>query len=90
MKEGIKEVIHKSYWSRLVFKQILKILLDYFIHWNLRNLKDCISKDTLTDSSLEGVITCILKSGKHRNGLKNRRRFTLVNLIHTFFHHADK
>ena len=54
-------------------------------HWILRLYQEAIANKHFTPSTIEGTITCIPKSGKERNTLKNWRPLTLLNSVYKFF-----
>ena len=53
-------------------------------YWIFRYFQDSISNQHLSESMIEGVITCIPKGGKLRNDLKNWRPLTLLNSVYNF------
>ena len=48
-------------------------------HFFLECIKECFENDCLIDSMSQGLITCLPKSGKARNLLKNWRPISLLN-----------
>ena len=44
-----------------------------------------IESEQFPDTILEGIITCIPKTGKERNQLKKWRPLTMLNSIYIFF-----
>ena len=54
-------------------------------HWLFRVYQEALDRNYLNKLILEGTITCIPKSGKSRDSLKNWRPLTLLNSIYKFF-----
>ena len=65
--------------------EFFKTFLEELKHWIFRYLLESIDNQYFTETLIEGVITCIPKSGKLRNDLKNWRPLTLLNCVYKFF-----
>ena len=53
--------------------------------WILKAYKESEKKGYFSDNIIQGYITCIPKTGKNRNTLKNWRPLTLLNPTYKFF-----
>ena len=65
--------------------EFFKTFSHELLHWIFRAYNDAISKNTLTETTKKGLITCIPKQGKDRNILKNWRPLTMLNCTYKFF-----
>ena len=65
--------------------EFFKVFIDELKHWILKLYKESIHLKRLPDTILEGIITCIPKTGKERNSLKNWRPLTMLNSVYKFF-----
>ena len=61
--------------------EFFKIFMDELKHWIFGYLQESIKNKHLSGTMIEGVITCIPKTGKLRNDLKNWRPLTLLNSV---------
>ena len=64
--DGFSPEFFKKFWPELK-------------HYFLQYVNDSHNKGTLTNSLLEGIITCLPKTGKERNLIKNWRPISLLN-----------
>ena len=65
--------------------EFFKVFSHELKHWILRLFNESIELGKLPDIILEGIITCIPKTGKERNSLKNWRPLTMLNSVYEFF-----
>ena len=65
--------------------EFFKVFSHELKHWILRLLNESLELGKLPDTILEGIITCIPKTGKERNTLKNWRPLTMLNSVYKFF-----
>ena len=65
--------------------EFFKTFMEDLKHWIFRYLLESIDKQHFSETLIEGVITCIPKSRKLRNDLKNWRPLTLLNCVYNFF-----
>ena len=64
--------------------EFFKIFKEELIVWLYRAYSESFVKGELSSSIINGTITCIPKSGKLRNSLKNWRPLTLLNGTYKF------
>ena len=65
--------------------EFFKVFSYHLKHWILRLFKESSDLQQFPETILEGIITCIPKTGKERNQLKNWRPLTMLNSIYKFF-----
>ena len=65
--------------------EFFKVFSHQLKHWILRLFKESIDVKQFPETILEGIITCIPKTGKERNQIKNWRPLTMLNSIYKFF-----
>ena len=65
--------------------EFFKVFSHELKYWILRLFNESIELGKLPDTILEGIITCIPKTGKERNSLKNWRPLTMLNSVYKFF-----
>ena len=64
--------------------EFFKFFMDKLKIWILRYFAESIQDGKLSETTIEVIITCIPKSGKLRNDLKNLRPLTLLNKVYKF------
>ena len=87
--EELESVIKKSKLNKApgpdgCTNEFFKIFKDELIVWLYRAYSESFKKGELSSNIISGTITCIPKSGKLRNSLKNWRPLTLLNGTYKF------
>ena len=65
--------------------ECFKFFITELKYWLLKAYKESKDRGYFSDSIIQGYITCIPKSGKVRNNLKNWRPLTLLTSTYNFF-----
>ena len=80
----VKSKLNKSPGPSGFTNEFLKLFIHELSVWLLRAYNDSYKSGSLTRDTLLGTITCIPKSGKQRNSLKNWRPLTLLNCTYKY------